>query len=88
MSTKHKDDDFDFPDQPVEPIAPPPVLPVVEEFKPEPVTVKPYDRTAWIKEHGPKPPTVGMRAMDFAIVGMFAVALVLIFKAWIWIVFS
>ena len=88
MATKHKDDDFDFPDKPVEPIAPPPVLPAVEEFKPEPVTVKPYDRTAWIKEHGPKPPTVGMRAMDFAIVGMFAVALVLIFKAWIWIVFS
>jgi hypothetical protein len=88
MATKHTDDDFDFPDKPVEPIAPPPVLPAVEEFKSEPVTVNPYDRTAWMREFGPKPPTAGMRAMDFAIVGMFAVSLILIFKAWIWIVFS
>ena len=88
MSTKHTNDDFDFPDKPVEPIAPPPVLPVVEEFKPEPVTVKPYDRTAWIREFGPKPPTAGMRAMDFAIVSMLAVALIVIFKAWVWIIFS
>jgi hypothetical protein len=29
-----------------------------------------------------------MRAMDFAIVGLFAVALIVIFKAWVWIVFS
>jgi len=87
MATKHNDD-FDFPDRPVEPIAPPAALPAVQEFKPEPVTVKPYNRTAWIREHGPKPPTAGMRAMDFAIVSMFAVALILIFKAWIWIVFS
>ena len=84
MNTKHKDDDFDFPDQPVELIAPPPELPAVEEFKPEPVTVKPYDRTAWMREHGPKPPTVGMRAMDFAILGLGAFAITVIIKACVW----
>jgi len=84
MSTKHKDDDFDFPDQPVEPIAPPPVLPVVEEFKPEPVAVKPYDRTAWMREFGPKPPTAGMRAMDFLILAMFSGTVILFVKACSW----
>jgi hypothetical protein len=87
MATKHNDD-FDFPDQPVEPITPVPVLPAVQEFKPEPVTVKPYNRTAWIREHGPKPPTAGMRAMDFAIVGLFAGTVILIVNAWYWAVSS
>jgi hypothetical protein len=87
MSTKHKDD-FDFPDQPVEPIAPPPVLPAVEESKPEPVAVKPYDRAAWMQEHGPKPPTAGMRATDFVILGLFVGTVILIVKTWGWILFS
>jgi hypothetical protein len=86
MSTKHKDD-FDFPDQPVEPIAPPPVMPSVEESKPEPVAVKPHDRTAWIREFGPKPPTVGMRVIDFVIVGLGAFAITVIIKACVWAVF-
>ena len=88
MATKHNDD-FDLPDQHIEPDPPPPpVLPAVQEFKPEPVTVKPYNRTAWIREHGPKPPTAGMRATDFAIVGLFVGTMILIVKAWYWTFFS
>ena len=84
----NKKDDFDFPDQPVEPIAPVPVLPAVQEFTLASSTVKPYDRNAWIREHGPKPLSTGMRAMDFAIVGMFAGTVILIVKAWYWAVSS
>jgi hypothetical protein len=84
----NKKDDFDFPDQPVEPIAPVPVLPAVQEFKPAPSTVKPYDRGAWIREFGPKPPSAGMRIVDFVILGLFAGTVILIVKAWYWAVSS
>jgi hypothetical protein len=84
----NKKDDFDFPDQPVEPIAPVPVLPAVQEFTLASSTVKPYDHSAWVREHGPKPPTAGMQAMDFAIVGMMDGTIILVVKTWGWILFS
>jgi hypothetical protein len=87
MATKHNDD-FDLPDQHIEPDPPPQIVVIAEDLKLGPAEVKPYDRNAWIREFGPKPPTAGMQAMDFAIVGMFAVALIVILKAWVWIVFS
>jgi hypothetical protein len=87
MATKHNDD-FDLPDQHIEPDPPPQIVVMAEDLKLGPAKVKPYDRNAWIREFGPKPLSTGMRATDFAIVGMFAVALIVIFKAWVWIVFS
>lgn len=80
------DDDFDFPDRPVEPIAPPPQV-VAEDLKLGPAMVKPVAKS-WAEQHGPQPPGPGMRAMDFLIVGMFAGSVVLFIKACSWAVFS
>ena len=88
MATKHNDD-FDLPDQHIEPDPPPPQIVVIaEDSKLGPAEVKPYDRGAWIREFGPKPLSTGMRAMDFAIVGMFVGTVILVVKAWYWTVFS
>jgi hypothetical protein len=88
MATKHNDD-FDLPDQHIEPDPPPPQIVVIaEDSKLGPAEVKPYDRGAWIREFGPKPLSTGMQAMDFAIVGMFAGTVILVVKAWYWAVFS
>jgi hypothetical protein len=78
--------DDDLPDMHTEPDPPPP-QPVVtaEDLKPGPAEVKPYDRSAWIQEHGPKPPSTGMRALDFVIVGMFAGTVILVVKAWFYV---
>ena len=89
MATKNNNDDFDLPDQHVEPDPPPPqVVVIAEDLKLGPAKVKPYDRNAWIREFGPKPLSVGMRAVDFAIVGMLAVTVILMVKAWYWAVGS
>jgi hypothetical protein len=37
---------------------------------------------------GSEPPTAGMQAMDFAIVGMLAGTIILVVKTWGWILFS
>ena len=87
MATKPVYDD-DLPERPVEPDPPPPqVVVIAEDLKLGPVEVKPYDRNAWIREFGPKPPTVGMRAVDFVIVGLSAFAITVIIKACVWAVF-
>ena len=87
MATKHNDD-FDLPDQHVEPNPPPPqVVVIAQDLKLGPAQVKPYDRNAWIREFGPKPPSVGMRAVDFVIVGLSAFAITVIIKACVWAVF-
>ena len=88
MATKNNNDDFDLPDQHVEPDPPPQVVVIAEDSKLGPAEVKPYDRNAWIREFGPKPPSAGMRAVDFAIVGMLAGTVILIVKAWYWAVGS
>jgi hypothetical protein len=87
MATKHNDD-FDLPDQHIEPDPPPQIVVIAEDLKLGPAEVKPYDRNAWIREFGPKPPSVGMRAMDFAIVSMLAGTVILFAKAWYWAVGS
>jgi hypothetical protein len=87
MATKHNDD-FDLPDQHIEPDPPPQVVVIAEDLKLGPAKVKPYDRNAWIREFGPKPLSAGMRAMDFAIVGMLAGTVLLFVKAWSWAFFS
>ena len=86
MNTKHKDDDFDFPDKPVEPIAPPPQV-IVEDLKLGPAVVKPLGKS-WAEQYGPQPPGPGMRAMDFVIVAMIAGSIVLFVKACAWAIFS
>ena len=87
MATKHNDD-FDLPDQHVDPDPPPPqVVVIAQDLKLGPAQVKPYDRNAWIREFGPKPPSVGMRAVDFVIVGLSAFAITVIIKACVWAVF-
>lgn len=88
MATKPVYDD-DLPDRPVEPDPPPPQIVVIaEDLKLGPAEVNPYDRNAWIKEFGPKPPGPGMRAIDFVIVGMLAGTVVLFVKACSWAWFS
>ena len=87
MATKPVYDD-DLPDWPAEPDPPPPQIVIIaEDLKLGPAEVKPYDRNAWIKEFGPKPPGPGMRAMDFLILVMLSGTVVLFVKAcsWAWL---
>jgi hypothetical protein len=85
MATKPVDDDFDFPERPVEPI--PKVNIQVEDLHLGAATVRPVGRS-WMEEHGPQPPGPGMRALDFLILAMFAGSLILFVKACSWAVFS
>ena len=85
MATKHNDDDFDFPDRPVEPI--PKVNIQVEDLHMGAATVRPVGRS-WVEEYGPQPPGPGMRVLDFLILAMFAGSLILFVKACSWAVFS
>ena len=75
------DDDFEFPDRPVEPI--PQVTAQTQDLHLGPATVRPLGRS-WAEEHGPQPPGPGMRALDFVIVGLFAGSVVLIIRACAW----
>ena len=87
MATKPVYDD-DLPERPVEPDPPPQIMVTAEESKLGPAEVKPYDRNAWIREFGPKPPGPGMRAVDFLILAMFAGSVLLFVRACSWAVFS
>ena len=88
MATKNNNDDFDLPDQHIEPDPPPQVVVIAEDLKLGPAEVKPYDRNAWIREFGPKPPSAGMRVMDFIILGLFSGTVLVIIKACAWAWFS
>ena len=79
------DDDFDFPDRPVEPI--PQVKVQAQDLHLGPATVRPLDRS-WAEQHGPQPPGPGMRAIDFLILAMFSGTVILLVKACSWAVFS
>lgn len=86
-------DDFDLPDDvppdPVlESVPEPQVTVIAEDLGLGPAELKPRDRSAWIREFGPRPPTVGMRVLDFAIVGLFAGTVLVIIKACTWAIFS
>ena len=84
---KHNDD-LDLPDRPVEPDPPlPEIVPVIEEPS-APAVVTKYDRSAWIREFGPKPPSAGMRIMDFVIVGLLFCTALVIVQALAWAFFS
>jgi hypothetical protein len=86
--SKPTDDDLDLPDRPAEPDPPlPPVMDVAEPLQLGPAMVKPFGKS-WAEQHGPQPPTVGMRIMDFAIMALFAVTVVVLFKACAWALFS
>ena len=85
MATKPVDDDFDFPERPVEPI--PKVNIQVEDLHMGAATVRPVGRS-WVEEYGPQPPGPGMRVLDFLILAMFAGSVVLFVKACSWAVFS
>jgi hypothetical protein len=85
MATKITDDDFEFPDRPVEPI--PQVVVQAEDLKLGPAVVKPLSKS-WAEQHGPQPPGPGMLALDFLIVGMFAGSVLLFVRACSWAVFS
>ena len=78
------DDDFDFPDRPVEPI--PQVVVQAEDLHLGAATVRPLGRS-WAEQHGPQPPGPGMRAMDYLILAMFAGSMILFIKAcsWAWL---
>ena len=81
-------DDLELPDRPVEPDPPPPeIVPVVKEPS-VPAVVTKYDRSAWIREFGPKPPSAGMRVMDFVIVGLLFCTALVIVQALAWAIFS
>ena len=85
MATKHTDDDFDFPERPVEPI--PKVIVPVEDLHMGAATVKPLSRS-WAEEYGPQPLGPGMRALDYLILAMFAGSMMLFIRACSWAVFS
>jgi hypothetical protein len=85
MATKPVNDDFDFPDRPVEPI--PQVVVQAEDLHLGAATVKPFAKS-WAEQHGPQPLGPGMRALDFLILAMFAGSLILFVKACSWAVFS
>ena len=78
------DDDFDFPDRPVEPI--PQVTVQAQDLHLGAATVKPLSRS-WAEEHGPQPLGPGMRALDYLILAMFAGSVLLFVKAcaWAWL---
>jgi hypothetical protein len=80
-----KDDDFDFPDRPVAPI--PTVTVQAEDLKLGPAVVKPFGKS-WTEQYGPQPPTAGMRAMDFLILGLFFGTVLVVIKACAWALFS
>jgi hypothetical protein len=85
MATQTDDDDFDFPERPVEPI--PKVTVQIEDLHMGAATVKPLSRS-WVEEYGPQPPGPGMQALDYLILAMFAGSMVLFVKACSWAVFS
>jgi hypothetical protein len=85
MATQTDDDDFDFPERPVEPI--PKVTIQVEDLHMGAATVKPLSRS-WMDEYGPQPPGPGLRALDFLILAMFTGSVLLFVKACSWAVFS
>ena len=78
------DDDFDFPDRPVESI--PQVVIQAEDLRLGAATVRPLGRS-WAEQHGPQLPGPGMRAMDYLILAMFAGSMILFIKAcsWAWL---
>ena len=82
---KKDDDDFDFPDRPVETI--PQVIIQAEDLKLGPAVVKPLGKS-WAEQHGPQPPGPGLRAVDFLIVAMFAGSMLLFARACAWAAFS
>lgn len=88
MATKNNNDDFDLPDQHVEPDPPPQVVVIAEDLKLGPAEVKTYDRSAWIRKLGPKPPSAGMRVLDFVIVGLLFCTALVIVQALAWAIFS
>ena len=79
------DDDFDFPDRPVEPI--PQVTVPAQDLHLGAATVRPLGQS-WVEEYGPQPPGPGMRALDFLILAMFSGSIVLFIKACAWAWFS
>jgi hypothetical protein len=85
MATQPDDDDFDFPERPVEPI--PKVNIQVEDLHMGAATVKPLSRS-WAEQYGPQPLGPGLRALDYLIVAMFAGSVLLFVKACSWAVFS
>ncbi len=85
MATQTDDDDFDFPERPVEPI--PKVSIQVEDLHMGAATVKPLSRS-WAEQYGPQPPGPGIRALDYLILAMFAGSVLLFVKACSWAAFS
>lgn len=79
------DDDFDFPDRPVEPI--PQVTVQSQDLHLGPAIVRPLGRS-WAEEHGPQPPGPGVRMLDYLILAMFAGTVLIMLKACTWAFFS
>ena len=79
-------DDFDFPDRPIEPDPPPKVIVQAEDLRLGAATMRPLGRS-WAEQHGPQLPGPGMRAMDYLILAMFAGSMILFIKAcsWAWL---
>lgn len=81
----NRDDDFDFPDRPVEPI--PQVTVQAQDLHLGPATVKPLGRS-WAEEHGPQRPGIGLQTLDFLIIAMFAGTIILMLRACAWAITS
>ena len=77
----NRDDDFDFPDRPVEPI--PQVIVQAEDLRLGAAIVRPLGRS-WAEEHGPQRPGVWVQTLDFLIIAMFVGAIILMLRACTW----
>lgn len=81
-------DDFELPED-VEPaVAVEPVVEVPTQNSTLPAPQIKTHKPTWLSQHGPRPPSAGVRALDGIVVILFGTALVLFVKAWIWAVFS
>lgn len=62
--------------------------PSVEAAKASDTVLQIKRKESWLKKHGPKPPSTGIRILDSVVALLIVTCVWLIIKAWIWAIFS
>ena len=77
------DDDFDLPEYHADPLPAPAqnVVVIAEDLHLGPAEVKAWGKS-WVDEHGPKPPGLGILALDVIIMLMASVVFWIIIVSW------
>ena len=73
-----KSDDMDMPEFTAE---------MATELKAKPqvdLHLGPASVKSWAEQHGPQPPGVGLRALDYVVLAMFAASVILMVRACSW----